>query len=161
MTCSRSWLNREGTSDPKRRWRSWSLVHCGKRKSYLRGPASTGAATGDGRGFFHLDTKRNSQRRFKARVYIKQHKSRQKKIHFLSTSHRGALKISKGQESQYPFLSLSPEGQCHVPYPPGTSARCIPTSFLPELRSEQSPKETLCWGPWFGLGSNTCKRKYP
>lgn len=161
MTCSRSWLNRKGTSDPKWRWGSWGLVHCGKGKSHLRGPATTGAATGDGRGFVHLDTKRNPQRRFKARVYIKHHKSLQKKIHFLSTSHRGALKISEGQESQHPFVSLYPEGQYHVPYLSGTSARCIPTSPLPELRSEHTPKEMQCCGPWFGLGSNICRRKYP
>lgn len=58
-------------------------------KVYLRGSASTGAATGDGKGFVHLDTKkRNLQRRFKAKVYSKHPKSHHKKIHFLSTSQR-------------------------------------------------------------------------
>lgn len=80
-------------------------------------------------------------------------KSHHKKIHFLSTSHRGALKISKCQECQHPFLSLPTEGQCHVPYLSGTSARCIPTSPLPAAEEWAHPQiNAILWPPmwpWF------------
>jgi len=91
-----------------------ALVHRGEGKPWLRGTAPTGAAAGDGRGLVHLLTKRNLQRGFKARACIKHPESHHKKNPSLSTSHRGAIKISECQERQHLFC----------PYPQKANAIC-------------------------------------
>lgn len=142
-TCSRSWLNREGTSDPKAEMGILKPCTLWERKVIPKRPSINRCSYWGWQGFCPLGHKQREASRegSKPRVYIKHPKSHHKKIHFLSNSHRGALKISKGQECQHPFLSLYPQkANAMCPICQAHQTDESPQALCSQLRSEHTPR---------------------